>query len=352
MTLTRLLPLILAGLAAAAPALAQGAPRQSQRLATALPEAVTAPVLKADVTVTAEIITFGDLLAGLPSDAAKLPAFRAPALGDTGTIQLQRVREAARMHSLPEFEAGPVAQVVVTRAARRISAGEIEIAIRQALEERFGVDARDMQVQFEGGMPQIAVEAGMTVPVSATDISYDPRLKRVVASIAVPGSAAMRLKPLRVAGQLVETVEVIVPLRAIGRGEPVASADVTIERRPRDQIQGDYAPDLGSAVGKVARRPLIAGQPIRVADVQRQEVIARGDLVTMTFEAKGLALSMRAKAIDAGAAGDVIQIQNPQSKRVIQATVMGPGRVSVTPGALAAGRVVAAAGAANDGVNR
>jgi flagella basal body P-ring formation protein FlgA len=348
MTMRKILPFLLASLAAAAPALAQTAPRQPQRVAATQLAAVTAPVLKPDVTVTAEIITFGDLLVGLPSDAARLPAFRAPALGDTGTIQLQRVRDAAKMHNLPEFEAGPVAQVVVTRAARRISASEIEVAIRQALEERFGVDARDMQVQFEGGMPQIAVEAGMTVPVSATDVSYDPRLKRVLANIVVPGSAAMRLKPLRVAGQLVETVEVIVPLRAIGRGEPVASADVMIERRPRDQLQGDYAPDLGSAVGKVARRPLIAGQPIRLADVHRQEVIARGDLVTMTFEAKGLALSMRAKAIDAGAAGDVIQIQNPQSKRVIQATVMGPGRVSVTPGALAAGRIVASANASAD----
>lgn len=345
------LALLLAGLIASSPALGQTA-APLKRAGTTGTLRAEKPLLRADVTVSNEVITFGDLIAGLPASHQQVAAFRAPALGETGTIQMQRITDAARMHGLPEFEAGPFAQVVVTRAARRISAAEIEVAIRQALEERFGLDARNMQVQFEGGIPQMAVEPALSVPVTATDVNFDPRLRRVVAGITVPGSAAMRLKPLRVTGQLVETVEVVVPVRAIGRGEPVASADVTVERRPRETAGPDYAPDLGSAVGKVAKRPLVAGQPIRNADVVRQDVVARGDLVTMTFEAAGLAITMRGRAIEAGAAGEVIQVQNPQSKRVLQATVLGPGRVSVTPGVLSLGRVASATLAGDDGSNR
>ena len=46
------------------------------------------------------------------------------------------------------------------------------------------------------------------------------------------------------------------------------------------------------------------------------------------------------EAGEAGAMGDVVSVTNPQSKRVLQGTVSGPGRISVQ--ASSAGRVAAA----------
>ena len=46
------------------------------------------------------------------------------------------------------------------------------------------------------------------------------------------------------------------------------------------------------------------------------------------------------RASEAGAMGDVVSVTNPQSKRVLQGKVSGPGRVSVQPSA--AGRVASA----------
>ena len=65
-----------------------------------------------------------------------------------------------------------------------------------------------------------------------------------------------------------------------------------------------------------------------------------GDLVTIVYEAPGLLITLRGKANEAGAMGDVVSVTNPQSKRVLQAKVTGPGRVSVQPSA--AGRVASA----------
>jgi flagellar basal body P-ring formation protein FlgA len=49
-------------------------------------------------------------------------------------------------------------------------------------------------------------------------------------------------------------------------------------------------------------------------------------------------LTIRGKALDAGTMGDVINVMNVQSKRVLQGTVTGPGRVNVSaaPSRLAA----------------
>jgi flagella basal body P-ring formation protein FlgA len=154
----------------------------------------------------------------------------------------------------------------------------------------------------------------------------------------MPGSAQMRLRPVRVAGQLVETVEVVVPIRSVNRGEILQSTDITLERRPRDGAGAEFVSDAVAIIGKAARRPLTAGQLIRNSDLQRHEIVARNETVTVVFESPGLVLTMRARAQEAGAQGDVINIQNLQSKKIVQATVLGPGRVAVTPSA-AAGRV-------------
>jgi flagellar basal body P-ring formation protein FlgA len=154
----------------------------------------------------------------------------------------------------------------------------------------------------------------------------------------------MRLKPARITGQLVETMEVVVPLKTIARGELLTERDVIIERRPRDGQNGDLVSESTAAIGKMARRQLGAGVPLRLSDIQRQEVIARGELVTMSYDGPGVSLSLRGKANEAGAPGDVISITNPTSKRVVQGTVIGPGRVSVnnTGNGTGAGRIAIA----------
>ncbi len=72
--------------------------------------------LRPDVTVSGDIVTFGDLVSGLGAREAALPAFRAPALGETGTIQAARTLEAARANNLPEIVTASIGQTIVTRA--------------------------------------------------------------------------------------------------------------------------------------------------------------------------------------------------------------------------------------------
>ena len=40
-------------------------------------------------------------------------------------------------------------------------------------------------------------------------------------------------------------------------------------------------------------------------------------------------LTVRGKALEAGAMGDIVGVLNIQSNRTVQATVIGPGRVSI-----------------------
>lgn len=326
-------------------ALAQAPAPAATSAPAAAPAAAVKLKLKPDLTLSRDIVGFGDLIAGLSPQDAALPAFRAPALGDTGTIQVARIVDAAVKHGLlrdaQDLDSQGVAQVVVTRAARRITGLDVEAAVKSALLERFGFDGRAFALLLDGGAPSVVVEPELTGDLAALDLNYDARTRRVTGRLTMPGSAATRLKPVRVSGQLVETAEVVVPLRTIARGETLRPSDVTIERRPRDAQFNDVLGEMKAAIGKVAKRTLVAGSVLRSGDVQREEVVGRGDIVTIVYEARGIAISLRGRANEAGAIGDSIAITNIQSKRVLQGTVTGPGRVNVSPhggGQIAAAR--------------
>ena len=54
--------------------------------------------------------------------------------------------------------------------------------------------------------------------------------------------------------------------------------------------------------------------------------------MTLVYEVPGITLTVRGKAAEGGAEGDVISVLNEQSKRTVQGVVVGPGRVIISTG--------------------
>jgi flagella basal body P-ring formation protein FlgA len=305
---------------------------------TTAPAPAGRPVMKRDIVVSRDIISLGDVVDNVGA-AADTPAFRAPALGRTGTIQASRVSDAVRQAGLPALDTGFVGQVVVTRAARKIAKAEIEEAVRKALAGRYGLDQADVSLTLEGSEGAVFVEPEAVGEVRVQDLVVEGKSQRLEAVIAVQGSRALTLKPLRVAGQIIDSVEVPVLARGLARGEPVRPSDVRLERRPRAEVSQVSLADVAVLTGRTAKQQLQAGAVLREGDLVKQEVVEKNSMVTMVYESAGLQLALRGKAMEGGAMGDVILVLNPQSKRTVQGVVAGPGRVSVSfavPGPVAA----------------
>ena len=56
----------------------------------------------------------------------------------------------------------------------------------------------------------------------------------------------------------------------------------------------------------------------------------------MVLDSPGIALTARGQAMEPGAIGERIRILNPASRAVVEAEVIGPDRVRVTPNGLPA----------------
>jgi flagella basal body P-ring formation protein FlgA len=301
------------------------------------------PAVRGDVMVQRDALTLGDLVDGVPAALAGTALFRAPALGQSGTIQVRRIVEAAAGLGMSGLETGGRLQVMVTRAARHVGPGEVEAVLKRLLEREAGLDPRFTGIRFEGTSPALTLPPDETGPLVGGDLVYDRRTRRVLGTVWIGSSATERRASMRVAGVALDLVEVGVLSRSIERGEAIRATDVTVERRPREAVAPDAVLDLGPVEGRVARRALAAGGLVRNGDLIRPTLVDKGEVVTVVYEAPGMALSLRATAAEAGALGDVIGVVNPSSKKAIQAKVIGPGRVAVSPGQTQ--RVVASAAA-------
>jgi flagella basal body P-ring formation protein FlgA len=289
------------------------------------------PRLKPEATVTGAIVRIGDLIenAGI---VAKVPIFRAPDLGSTGMVSAETVIEALRPYALIGIDTGDVSEVVVTRASRTIPAKDIEDRIAQALSAQYALGpVKDIVVNFDRELRTIQVETTTKGDPRVGYLNYDSRSGRFDVSLDMPTGATTR-GTLRLAGRAASTIEVVTLARTIERGEIIKTADLVVERRPRGEIGRDIVRDADQVIGFAARGQMQPGKPLRAADLMKPELVQRNETVTLVYQVPGITLTVRGKAVDGGAEGDVISVLNEQSKRTVQGVVAGPGRVIISTG--------------------
>lgn len=283
------------------------------------------PTFRSTVLISGAVVRIGDLVENAPSDKARIAVFRAPDLGDTGNVPVARVLEALRPHDMVEIETADFSEISVTRASRVVGSAEIKQRIAEIAAERLRVaDASNIAVVLDIPLSAIHLEASNTAPLDAIRFNSDPRNGRFDVTFRTADA------PLRITGIAAEAFNAVVATKPLSRGDILRDGDVVIEKRPKVEIQGDNVRDLAGAVGLEVRQAMRPGQVLRSGDLTKPLMVKRGEPVMLLYEVPGIVLTARGKAEENGAIGEVINITNVQSKRIIQAIVTGPGQVTVT----------------------
>jgi flagella basal body P-ring formation protein FlgA len=289
------------------------------------------PALKPVASVAGEVVTLGDLVEGLGSIGAT-PVFGAPAIGEDGVVQAWRILDAARAHGVEGIDRRGIVEVRVERAARLVSDVELGALVRSEL-GLAGTAAERVQVNLDlAGLPRrVAVAPAASLVLQR--FVQDPATGRFEATLVAGDGPGGERRPLgRLAGTAIVEVDVVRLRRAVQRGEIVNVGDVVVERAPRLRLPQDVASETADVVGRAARRGLSEGATLRASDLERPRVIARNDTVTIVFDTGRVVVTARGQANDGGAVGDVIEVRNLASRRIVQAVVTGPGKVTVQPG--------------------
>ena len=121
-------------------------------------------------------------------------------------------------------------------------------------------------------------------------------------------------------------VRIVVPSHDIARGETIAQTDLAY-KTVSDTVMSGTVSSMDDLIGMATRRVLHAGESVRLEDVRRPTLVAKGSTVTMSFEAPGITLTTMGRAMSEGGLGETVTVQNPASFRQVSAVVTGPGQV-------------------------
>jgi len=298
---------------------------------------LAAPVLRANVSVNSDVVLIGDVIenAGV---AAKIAIYRAPDLGTTGALPTAKLLAALRAHRVIGVDTRDIREVMVTRVARTLESQEIETEVLRALARNNGhADAANFNLKFDRDPQNMQLDPSNVGAMEVVAVRHDPRSGRFEVSFEIGNEIGAAPTKLRFTGTAIETVEAAVLVRGLERNEVVKASDVLLERRPKAEVAGDVLGRDG-VIGMQARRSLRAGQPLRSADVGKPDLVQRDQGVTLICETPGIYLTVRGKALDNGAEGDVVNVLNLQSKRTVSGVVIGRGQVSIN---MAQPRIVA-----------
>ncbi len=295
---------------------------------------VAAQSLRSEVSVASDTVKLGDFIDGVGVNGV-VPVFRAPDIGTSGSVPVQHILDIARKHGITNIDVRGLTEVRVVRLSRVIPLAEMEERIANRIAGELSVsDPSSISIVFDRSTRPAHIEPTGTGDLVLSRLRHDPVTGRFDAHFEVTGSALSRVNGgIRLSGTARETFNVVVATRPMQRGELFKDGDLTVEKRIRLEGQPPQPSDsvimLSQAKGKAARKAILAGRPLRGEDLMRPEIVEKNAGVMITYELPGMQLSVRGKAMEAGAQGDTIEVQNLQSKKNIQAEVVSANRVVV-----------------------
>ncbi|GAA0773486.1 flagellar basal body P-ring formation protein FlgA [Roseibium denhamense] len=285
------------------------------------------PVLRSQVVTLSDVVTIGDFYSNAGALAAK-PLFRSPDMGTSGDVAATLVAERARSAGLKAAGTDGLRQVSVHRGAATFDRGQLAQLIRKALAERnASVDISMVDVRFFQAPDKVLADPKVAEPLRIERIDWSPTTGHftTVGMVATENG----YQPLTMTGLAVEMVDILALAQPLRRGDILKEGDLSTIRMPRTKVTTGAVVDADEIIGKEARSNIRANSPLARKDFQRPVLVKRGDKVTVTYLMTGMKLTSRAQAMDDGAKGDVIDVMNLTSRRIVPAIISSRGQVRV-----------------------
>ena len=283
--------------------------------------------LKSEAVVRGDIVRLSDLIEGIEAKD-DVPMFKAPEIGQIGTIQAARILAAASENAVTGVDTRDLTAVIVRRSGHIVPQDQLLDLVREALARRYSLPP-DTDLVSDKGIGAMIVEAEARRSPEIASFTFDPRLNRFEITFTVPGSDITAKKPYRLSGSLGETIRVPIINRQLSKGDVIGPNDFSVETRRRSEFFGEGLVDPVKVTGQIARHGMRVGDIVAASDISKAEWVEKGSLVTLVYETANMSLSTKGRSLGAGGQGDTVTIENLQSKRSVEGTIIGPGKVTV-----------------------
>ncbi|MBW8881966.1 MAG: flagellar basal body P-ring formation protein FlgA [Asticcacaulis sp.] len=191
--------------------------------------------------------------------------------------------------------------------------------------------ASNVQVGTRSGATAV-LDAGIVQQIAAKNGVYwnNPSgLRRIIVAGGPDGDPVETAAVMSMSGA--HNMEVLVFTRPMNTGDIVQAED--LQYAEVAATSAALPSDPSAVIGKTVRCPLRQGGVVRMSDLTSPIVAKRGETLSVTWSSGALSLTVAAIAQKDAAVGDLIQVQNPTSKKLVDVVVTGPGQAITGPNA-------------------
>ena len=294
-------------------------------LMTALPMAADAATLNQNVTLESANLTLGDIFQDVNAPLGHVLA-PAPHMGQKMVLNASDLNRIANAFAI-KWQANGHEQVVVKRASTDISHTEVKDSVTQAIRKimpnpLYDLDVKNRDLGF--------IVAGTFLPeIRIEDVRYDRQNENFSANIRIYDETNNMVAQRKLVGKITQMIEVPVLSQNMSKKSIIGAQDINMIRIPANSVSQNMILTTDDLIGMAPRRNITAHQPISANDIQAPIIIKKGEIVTMQLVHKRMRLTAQGKALDHGSKGEVIRIQNMNSRQVIEAKVTGPQKVEI-----------------------
>jgi len=136
-------------------------------------------------------------------------------------------------------------------------------------------------------------------------------------------------KKMTVAVNVEQRAMVLVASKPIARGDLLDKDSFTVQETYLDRQMPTLFSRDRDVVGLEAKRDIAPGSMLDQRDFKAQQLVARGDVVTVMFSSGGLRVQVNGRAQENGKLHDTISIRNERTNEIYEAVVIGKGMAVV-----------------------
>ncbi|MDA0661649.1 MAG: flagellar basal body P-ring formation chaperone FlgA [Proteobacteria bacterium] len=283
--------------------------------------------LRANVLVDGDTVKLGDVFDGAGELADRVIA-NAPRPGQTLVMEADWLYRVARAYRVSWRPASRLDSAIIERRSQIIEPDQLHKTVTEALRRKHD-DLGEVEIELDNRTMRLFLPFNMPARVETQSISYDSLNKRFSARVIAPDDRPGAVRTT-ITGYAYPVVEIPTLSRRMDRDEIIHDRDIEWKTVRVGNIDTQTITDVESLIGLSPRRPITADRAVKESEVQAPVLVIRGKPVTIALTTPTMQLTAMGKALQNGAEGDVVRVQNINSGKIITAVVVGDKRVAVT----------------------
>lgn len=281
--------------------------------------------LRPQITVESDTITFGDLFDGAGEKATQTVA-ASPAPGKSKVFKAMSVANFARSHGLTWRPTTPIRRIKVRRLGITIPHVNITDEIRNAIEYELGAELFEMALSSRH--TSIKVGADQLPSVSVENLYLNEQNGQFTVELLAPAHDQNGYR-FKLGGKIHKQVMIPVLKHFTPAGREILESDIEFKAERASKVGRNVITDATLLIGKSPRRAVRSGMAVNMRNIGDPVTVEKGKLVSVILESGGMYLSISGRTMEAGGTGDVIRVENINSRKIIQAEVVSSQKVRI-----------------------